>query len=231
MSGRRVEGVAVHFHRRELMGRWSCAFGLGLLFVAPLGIADRGAMAATALGQRPPGQAPAPKPQPRPHGTRVTIDPAAIEIDDGDTFMVREAGGTAEMVRILGIDSPETRHLEHDLPFAQSFGEEARAFAIGVFAVATRVELLRAATVDPYGRTLAYVFVNGSNYSLLIIRARLAQETITQYGDNGFPAEAAAVSSAARQAGPLPFEPPSQFRLRMRDVTCWMKERGIYPQR
>jgi len=134
-------------------------------------------------------------------------------------------------VRILGIDTPETRHLEHDIPYSQEFGEQAQAFALGAFAAASQVELLRAATLDPFGRTLGYLFLNGRNYSVLVIRARLADETVSQYGDNGFPREAAEVLGAAKAAGPMPFQSPRDFRSRMRELSSWMKERGIYPVR
>ena len=170
---------------------------------------------------------PAPKPQTRPHGLRVPVDPSRVQVDDGDTVVVRWSKDDLETVRILGIDSPETRHLEHDLPYPQPFGPEARAFARGAFAAATQIELLRAATVDPYGRSLGYLFLNGRSYSVLVVRARLAAESVSFYGDNGLPAEAAEVAAAAKEAGPLPFEPPHAFRARMRDVSKWMKERGL----
>jgi micrococcal nuclease len=174
---------------------------------------------------------PSPGPQARPHGVRVAVDPARVQVDDGDTVIVRWPSGDAEIVRILGIDTPETRHLEHDLPFDQPFGVEARAFGQGAFAAASAIELLRAATVDPFGRTLGYLWINGRNYSVLVVRARLAEESVSRYGDNGLPREAAEVTAAAREAGPLPFEPPGLFRNRMRDVSRWMRERGVYPQR
>lgn len=167
-----------------------------------------------------------PKPQPRPHGMRVPVDPARIHVDDGDTVVVRWSKNDLETVRILGIDCPETRHLEHNLPYAQDFGPEARAFAEGAFAVATQVELLRSSTLDPFGRTLGYLFLNGRNYSVLVVEARLAAESVSHYGDNGLPKEAAEVLAAAKAAGPVPFEPPHQFRARMRDVTKWMQETG-----
>ena len=56
---------------------------------------------------------------------------------------------------------------------------------------------------------------------------RLAAESVSHYGDNGFPKEAAEVLAAAKAAGPVPFEPPFQFRARMRDVTNWMKQQGV----
>jgi micrococcal nuclease len=192
--------------------------------------------ARTAVAQRPetrpvaPRAAeprPRPSPQTRPHSMRVPVDPARIQVDDGDTVVIRWSKDDLETVRILGIDTPETRHLEHDLAYAQSFGPEARAFGQGAFAVATQVELLRASTIDPYGRSLAYLFLNGRNYSVLVVRARLSAETVTFYGDNGLPNEAAEVLAAAKTAGPVPFEPPHVFRGRMRGVSRWMKEKGI----
>jgi len=174
---------------------------------------------------------PEPKPQTRPHSVRLAVDPARIQVDDGDTVVIRWSRDDLETVRILGIDTPETRHLEHDLPYAQAFGPEARAFGRGALATATQVELLRARTVDQYGRTLGYLFLNGRNYSVLAVQARLAAESVTFYGDNGLPREAAEVLAAAKSAGPLPFEPPHAFRARMRDVSRWMKERGLEAER
>jgi len=97
--------------------------------------------------------------------------------------------------------------------------------------VATQIELLRAAEKDPYGRTLGYLFLNGKNYSVLIVRARLAAESVSHYGDNGFPDEAQAVLEAARAAGPVPFEMPHEYRQRMRALTEWMRETGQVPSR
>ena len=132
-------------------------------------------------------------------------------------------------MRLLGIDTPETRHIEHNIPYDQPFGLEAWAFARGVFATAHTVEILRANTIDPYGRTLAYLFVDDRNYSTLVIKARLAIESVTQFGDNGIPGEAAAVMAAAKAAGPVPFEPPYLYRRRMGDLTNWLKSKGQYP--
>jgi len=173
---------------------------------------------------------PAATPQPRPVGSRIAVDPSIVEVDDGDTVVIHWSKNDAETIRILGIDTPETRHLPHNIPYDQPFGPEASAFAKGAFASATKVELLRSATLDPYGRTLGYVFVNGLNYSVLVVRARLANESVSHYGDNGLPTEAAEVMAAAKEAGPLPFEPPHVYRARMREVTEWMKKQGIYPQ-
>ena len=210
----------------------SCALSpatvLAALLVASPALAQAPAPAAReGAAARPAEPRPAAKPQPRPHGTRVAVDGSRIVVDDGDTLVIRWSADDTETVRILGIDTPETRHLAHNLPYAQPFGAEARGFAQGAFAAATQVELLRSPTVDPYGRTLGYLFVNGRNYSVLAIRARYSAETVTFYGDNGLPKEAAEVLAAAKEAGPLPFEAPHVFRARMRELTKWMKDHGV----
>jgi endonuclease YncB( thermonuclease family) len=146
-------------------------------------------------------------------------------VNDGDTITIRWTRSDVETVRMLGIDAPETGDPDHDIPHPQPFGAEARTFAQGAFAASRRIELLRGATLDAYGRTLGYLFLDGRNFSVLIVEARLAEESISRYGDNGFPAEAAAVAEAARKAGPLAFESPGAFRARMRRLAEWMRKR------
>jgi micrococcal nuclease len=169
-----------------------------------------------------------PAPQPRTHGQRIAVARETVRVDDGDTVVIAWPDGE-ETVRILGIDAPETQHATHDIPYAQAFGPEARAFAQGAIAASTRIELLRGATLDPYGRTLGYVFIGSRNYSVLIVQAHLAEEDVSRYGDNGFPKEGAEVLSAAREAGPAPFESPAAYRERMRAFSRWRKEHGQSP--
>lgn len=159
---------------------------------------------------------------------RVKVPKALIALDDGDSVAIRWPEGV-EVVRILGIDAPEVQHLEHDLPFAQPFGEKAAGFLEGCLAVADEVVLLRSGQKDPYERTLGYLFLDGKNYSLLVLRARLAVENVSHFGDNGLPEEAAAVLEAAKAAGPVPFEAPHRYRRRMKAVSAWMKKNGTYP--
>jgi endonuclease YncB( thermonuclease family) len=170
-----------------------------------------------------------PTPQPRPFGSRVDVDPPGRG-RRRDSVVIHWTANDHEIVRILGIDTPETRHLQHQIPYSQSFGPEARGFAMGAFAAATKVELLRSAILDPYDRTLGYLFVNGRNFSVLAVAARMAEETVSRYGDNGLPAESAAVLAAAKAAGPPPFESPGEYRKRMRDVSRGLKEKGEYPE-
>jgi micrococcal nuclease len=197
----------------------SIVVALSLLFAAPAALAQT-APAAPAQGRQEA------RPQSRPSGSKVPVDVKKIIVDDGDTIEILWGEGDREVIRILGIDTPEITHPDHDLPYPQTFGYEALSFARGVFSMANKVEVKRAATTDPYGRTLGYVYVNDQNYSPIIIKARLAEESVSRYGDNGFPAEAAEVTAAAKAAGPLPFESPGDHRKRMRDVSRWLKDTG-----
>jgi len=159
---------------------------------------------------------------------RVALPRDLITFDDGDSIAIRWSEGR-EHVRILGIDTPEIQHLDHDIPHAQAFGDIAAGFLRGCVAVAERIELLRSGKKDRYGRTLGYLLLDGKNYSVLVIEARLAYGPSDRYGDNGFPEEFAACKAAALKAGPLPFEAPYLYRRRMRDLTKWMKKNGTYP--
>ena len=159
--------------------------------------------------------------QNRPSLERVSVDPALVDVGDGDTVTIRWGEDDHERVRILGIDTPEVAHHSMGWYDDQPYGRRATAFAEGVFAVAAEVELLRAAETDGYGRTLGYLFVNGVNYSVLVVKAGYAVETVGHYGDNGLPEEAEAVLAASRTVGPAPFEAPYQFRRRMRELNDW----------
>jgi len=160
---------------------------------------------------------------------RVAVPKAIIHFDDGDTVRLDWPGKDAEEVRILGIDTPEVLHLDHDLPFPQPFGDEATGFLRGCIATANKIELLRSGEKDKYGRTLGYLFVNGRNYSTLVISARLAYGPNPRFGDNGLPDENKACIAAAAKAGPPPFEQPWLYRKRMRAVSKFMKAEGTYP--
>ena len=174
---------------------------------------------------------------PRAEGSASAEHPAAegrfllVTVEDGDNVLIRWNDKDTEIIRILGIDTPEIRRLEHNLPYDQPFGLEAKAFAQGALAAATDIELIRSPTLDPYGRTLAYLFINGRNFSVMVIKAKYSGETVSHYGDNGLPKESAEVLAAAKEvgAGPLPFEPPYQFRARMRTLTEALKQSGHFP--
>ena len=136
---------------------------------------------------------------------RVPVEGESVRMIDGDTAVIRWRASDAETVRVLGIDTAELlgskgRHPASErLPITPR-GAEARGFARGAFAAAPRIELLRSAYVDRYGRTLGYFFLAGRNYSVLVIEAGLSRETISRYGDNGLPEQAREVLEAARRS-------------------------------
>lgn len=163
--------------------------------------------------------------QPRPSLERIAVDPALVDVGDGDTVTIRWSEEDEERVRILGIDTPEVAHPSMGWYDHQPYGRQATAFAEGVFAMAESVELLRAAEIDGYGRTLGYLFVNGRNYSVLVVLAGYAVETVSHYGDNGLPGVADTVLAASRKVGPVAFEAPYKFRRRMRELNDWREGR------
>jgi endonuclease YncB( thermonuclease family) len=110
--------------------------GIAAALIVLSSITNASPQRAVSSGQRAVSK---PVAQPRPHGTRVVVDPAKLVVDDGDTVMVRWAATDVETVRILGIDCPETRHVDHDLPYAQPFADEARTFALGVMSASTQI--------------------------------------------------------------------------------------------
>ena len=77
-----------------------------------------------------------------------------VRVVDGDTIDVR-VGGTEERVRLIGIDTPETKR--PDTP-VECFGPEATEFTSSLLPEGTAVDLTRDVVPrDDYGRLLAYV--------------------------------------------------------------------------
>ena len=78
-----------------------------------------------------------------------------VAVIDGDTVLVR-IGATLEKVRLIGIDTPETKR--HDMP-VQCFGPEAAAFTAQLLPPGTPLTLERDVVGrDDYARVLAYVY-------------------------------------------------------------------------
>ena len=136
----------------------------------------------------------------------VKIEKSAIRPDDGDTFFYRDL-----TIRILGIDTPEIIHEEHGIFEDQLYGRAAAAFTDRALKNANIVEYL-AFQPDKYGRLLAHVFVDNQLLAVLLIRAGLAYETVSHYGDNGFPELAEEILNAARQSPRPCFEEPYRWR-------------------
>jgi endonuclease YncB( thermonuclease family) len=138
-------------------------------------------------------------------GARV-ISLARVSFDDGDTFYL-----DGKPVRILGIDTPETRSPGVGIMVDQPFGPAAAESTRALMTRAGRVEVVFDGR-DAYGRRLAHVFVDGELLGVRLLRMGLAYENVTHFGDNGFPDLADRILEAAH-AGPKPaFEPPYRWR-------------------
>jgi len=138
----------------------------------------------------------------------IRIDKSAIRPDDGDTFFYKDF-----TIRILGIDAPEIIHKEHGIFENQPYGRKAAEMTIDILRKAKIVEYIPFQN-DKYGRLLAHVFVNGKLLSVHLIKAGLAYETVSHYGDNGFPELAQRILKAAHESPSPPFEKPYKWRRR-----------------
>jgi endonuclease YncB( thermonuclease family) len=147
----------------------------------------------------------APRVRPSYPGASV-VAVARIQFDDGDTFFV-----DGKPIRFLGIDTPEIAEPDvgifEDQPFGRAAAESTRALVL-------RAAVVEIATdgLDRYDRRLAHIFVDGDLVAEKLLAMGLAYETVSHYGDNGFPDLADRILRAA-EAGPKPaFEEPYKWR-------------------
>jgi micrococcal nuclease len=107
---------------------------------------------------------------------------------DGDTIDV-EIGGRTERVRLIGIDTPETK--QPDRP-VECFGPEASAFTASLLPIGTEVLIERDIVGrDDYGRLLGYVhLVSADGRASTFVNLEIVEQ--------GY-------------AGPLTIEPNSTF--------------------
>lgn len=103
-----------------------------------------------------------------------------LRVIDGDTFLIRYCG-KEEKLRLIGIDTPETRanrkaskdadRSDHDLRTIMAMGDEARAYVQLIVPRGTEIALeFDVQQRDQYGRLLAYVYLqNGEMLNEKII--------------------------------------------------------------
>lgn len=149
--------------------------------------------------------APAPTKDPR---------PTVAEVVDGDTIIVDNAG-SLEIVRLLGIDTPET--VDPNRP-VQCFGAEASARLKELLPVGAPISLLRDREPrDQYGRLLAYIYVDEVFVNELMLAEGLADISIYPPNDTLRPqletaakrARTASVGFWRECGGPdVPLDPP-----------------------
>ncbi|MFC1485181.1 thermonuclease family protein, partial [bacterium] len=137
---------------------------------------------------------------------KIKIHKFWLRFGDGDTIIYR-----GETIRILGIDTPEVKNVNYGIMKDQYLGKEASLF--------TKKSLKKAKNIyyipykkDRYGRTLAHVIVDGKLLAVKLIKAGLAYETISVYGDSGFPEFAALIKKAADETAKPNFENPIYWK-------------------
>ncbi len=130
-----------------------------------------------------------------PRADPVAATAVVLKVVDGDTIDVRDDVRGRLRIRVLGIDTPETKKPGYTVG---CFGPEATAFAKANLLgqqVAVQSDPTQDRT-DRYGRTLAYlVRPDGWDYSVEVVRAGMALAYI--YG--GDPVERYPAIAAAEQ--------------------------------
>lgn len=94
----------------------------------------------------------------------------AVVVDtiDGDTLRA-EIAGVRETIRIIGVDTPETKHPTKGV---QCYGPQAAQFLAALLPPGTRVRIERDTEArDPYGRLLLYLFISRDDGELLVSHA------------------------------------------------------------
>lgn len=129
-----------------------------------------------------------------------------LQFDDGDSFACN-----GEEVRVLGVDTPEIKHPQHGILKDQKFGRKALAFTRKVFENSKEILIVRGPK-DKYGRTLAHVLVDGELLGVKLLRAGLAYENISKYGEQGFAQFGKEILTTAASAPKPKFENPHEWR-------------------
>lgn len=132
------------------------------------------------------------KSEPTTPGQKATAQ--VLRVVDGDTIIVRpDKGGAAVRVRYIGVDTPES--VKPDTP-VECFGKEAAA-ANRRLVDGRQVELVSdRERYDKFGRTLAFVYVDGKFVNAELIKNGFA-ETIEVPPNTSKAAEFAALERVA----------------------------------
>lgn len=158
------------------------------------------------------------------HWCKARMYKLFIEVNDGDTITYR---GT--VMRFLGVDAPELRNIEHGFYFDQPYGREAKEFVRRELRLARRITFASDG-FDYYGRLLVHIFVDGYPLSARIIEEGLGYETVSVYGDNGFPEVSEIILRASKLHPSLPFDNPYIWRRKHRRLS-WREEFWGIPER
>jgi micrococcal nuclease len=151
------------------------------------------AVFATACRDSTPSTDPLPAPV-----TTLVANATLVRVIDGDTIDVM-IDGREERVRLIGIDTPETKKPETPI---ECFGPEASEFTHSLLPEGAALHLERDVEArDPFGRLLAYAYrVEDGLFVNMEIIARGYARPLTIPPNVGHADEFVAASRAAREA-------------------------------
>jgi micrococcal nuclease len=133
-----------------------------------------------------------------PESTLVQANATVVRVIDGDTIDV-DIDGAVERVRLIGIDTPETKKPNHPV---ECWGPEASAHTTELLPPGTAVLVERDVVArDDYGRLLAYVHVaaDGTFVNRELVQLGFARPLTIEPNDL-YAAELAADARAAEAA-------------------------------
>ncbi len=112
----------------------------------------------------------------------VVANASVVHLSDGDTVTVQFADGGQENVRLIGIDTPETKRPNTPI---QCFGPEASHFTAALIPVGTAVRIERDVEErDRYGRLLAYIYRASDGLFVNLALARNGYANLLTYPPN-----------------------------------------------
>ena len=104
-----------------------------------------------------------------------------VRVKDGDTYVIL-ISGKEETVRLIGVDTPESVH--SDANRNTDWGKKVSKWVKKTLKVGQRVYLeYDEDRVDPYGRTLAYMYVDGKMFNKTLVKKGFARAVY--YKPNG----------------------------------------------
>lgn len=93
-------------------------------------------------------------------------DYKVTRIVDGDTYVVEDENGIKEKIRLIGVNTPETKHPKKGV---EPFGPEATAFAMKYLNKKVVQLKFEKDKKDRYNRILAHVFINDIHFNKMLI--------------------------------------------------------------
>ena len=91
---------------------------------------------------------------------------------DGDTFVAMDPNGKTIKVRLIGVNTPETKHPRKG---KEPFGPEASAFAKRHLSNRSVKLKFERDTFDRYNRVLAHVYLKRNHFNLMLLDSGMAK--------------------------------------------------------